>query len=90
MVEKIYTITGDSGVHARPATLLVNRVLPFSSEVMLEYKDKQVNLKSIMGVMSLAIPQGGKIKISAQGEDEEKVLLNIDELMKTEGLGVWK
>ncbi|OIJ11550.1 phosphocarrier protein HPr [Anaerobacillus alkalilacustris] len=88
MVEKIYTITSESGIHARPATLLVNKVTPFSSEVKLEYKGKQVNLKSIMGVMSLGIPQGETIKIIAQGDDEEHVLSTIDEMMKTEGLGV--
>jgi phosphocarrier protein len=88
MVEKIYTIISDSGIHARPATLLVNRVTPFSSKVILEYKGKQVDLKSILGVMSLGIPQGETIKVIAQGDDAEQALANIDELMKTEALGV--
>ncbi|CAH0312879.1 phosphocarrier protein HPr [Bacillus sp. ISL-4] len=88
MVEKIYSIISDSGIHARPATLLVNMVKPFSSDVILEYKGKQVDLKSILGVMSLGIPQGETIKIIAQGDDAEEALSNIDEMMKTEGLGV--
>lgn len=88
MVEKIYTIISDSGIHARPASLLVNRVTPFSSDVILEYKGKKVNLMSILGVLSLGVPQGEKIKIIAQGDDAEQVLSNIDELMKIEGLGV--
>ncbi|WP_370017291.1 HPr family phosphocarrier protein [Peribacillus sp. B2I2] len=78
----------DSGIHARPATFLVNMVTPFSSDVILEYKRRQVDLKSILGVMSLGIPQGETIKIIAQGDDAEQVLSNIDEMMKTEGLGV--
>jgi phosphocarrier protein HPr len=56
--------------------------------VILEYKGKWVNLKSIMGVMSLGISQGETIKIIAQGDDAEQVLSNIDEMMQTEGLGV--
>jgi phosphocarrier protein len=56
--------------------------------VILEYKEKRVDLKSILGVMSLGIPQGELIKIIAQGDDAEQALSNIDELMKTEGLGV--
>jgi phosphocarrier protein len=88
MVEKIYTIISDSGIHARPTTILVNMVTPFSSDVILEYKGKQVDLKSILGVMSLGIPQGATIKIIAQGDDAEQALFNIDEMMKTEGLGV--
>ncbi|MEY9870369.1 phosphocarrier protein HPr [Peribacillus sp. B2I2] len=63
-------------------------VTPFSSDVILEYKRRQVDLKSILGVMSLGIPQGETIKIIAQGDDAEQVLSNIDEMMKTEGLGV--
>jgi phosphocarrier protein len=51
MVEKIYTIISDSGIHARPATFLVNMVTPFTSDVILEYKGRQVDLKSISGVM---------------------------------------
>ncbi|WP_076368754.1 phosphocarrier protein HPr [Peribacillus simplex] len=87
-MEKIYSIISDSGIHARPATLLVSMVKPFSSDVILEYKRKQVDLKSILGVMSLGIPQGETIKIIAQGDDAEEALSNIDEMMKTEGLGV--
>lgn len=38
--------------------------------------------------MSLGIPQGKTIKIIVQGDDSEEALSNIDEMMKTEGLGV--
>lgn len=88
MVEKVYKIISDSGIHARPATLLVNMVTPYSSDVLIGYKGKQIDLKSILGVMSLGIPEGETIKIIAQGVDEEQVLANIDEMMKIEGLGV--
>lgn len=87
MVEKIYTITSHAGIHARPATALVGAVSTFASEVFIEYKEKQVNLKSIMGVMSLGIPEGAQIKITANGDDEEQLLKSIDQVIKTEGLG---
>ena len=53
MAEKIYTITEESGLHARPATILVNTVNKFASDVSAEYENKTVNLKSVMGVLSL-------------------------------------
>lgn len=87
MNEKTYTITSHTGIHARPATLLVGTVAPFSSEVFIKYNDKQVNLKSIIGVMSLGIPEGAQVKIMAIGDDEEQVLKNIDQVMQTEELG---
>ena len=58
------------GVHARPATLLVQTASKDDSDINLEYKGKKVNLKSIMGVMSLGIGKGAEITISADGEDE--------------------
>lgn len=87
MVEKTFTITSESGIHARPATVLVQTASKFNSEINLEYKEKNVNLKSIMGVMSLGIPQGSQIKVSTSGADEEAALHAIEEILKKEGLG---
>jgi phosphocarrier protein HPr len=86
-MEKTFKVTADSGIHARPATLLVNVAGKFNSDINLEYNGKTVNLKSIMGVMSLGIQQGTEIKVSANGEDAEQALTAIEETMKKEGLG---
>jgi len=86
MVEKSYTIIDEAGIHARPSTALVRAASPFSSDVKIEYKEKQVNLKSIMGVMSLGIPKGVSVKVIATGDDESQVIASIDEVMKSEGL----
>lgn len=88
MIEKNYKITSAEGLHARPASKLVAAVSPFASEVMLEYKDKKVNLKSIMGVMSLGVSTGKDIKITAEGSDEESLMAKVEEVIKSEGLGV--
>lgn len=87
MVEKIYTVTAETGIHARPATVLVQSASKYNAEVSLEYSGKRVNLKSIMGVMSLGIPQGSYIKIIASGEDEDLALDGIEETLISEGLG---
>lgn len=86
-MEKTFKVTADSGIHARPATLLVNVAGKFNSDINLEYNGKTVNLKSIMGVMSLGIQQGTEIKISANGEDAETAIAAIEDTMKKEGLG---
>ncbi|MED0979829.1 phosphocarrier protein HPr [Bacillus paramycoides] len=87
MVEKLFTILEDGGLHARPSTTLVNAVSSFKSEVMLEYKEKQVNLKSIMGVMALGVPKGAQIKVIAKGEDEEQVLQSVSKVMQVQSIG---
>jgi phosphocarrier protein HPr len=86
MVEKSFKVTAETGIHARPATLLVQTASKFDSEIHLEYKDKKVNLKSIMGVMSLGVGQGADIKIIAEGSDEADALNSLNETLKKEGL----
>ena len=77
MEKKEYHVIAETGIHARPATLLVQTASKYSSDIQLEYKGKSVNLKSIMGVMSLGV---------GQGADEAEALAGIDEKMKKEGL----
>ncbi|NMD71894.1 phosphocarrier protein HPr [Bacillus sp. DNRA2] len=86
MVEKQYKVIAETGIHARPATLLVQTASRFSSDIQLEYKEKKVNLKSIMGVMSLGIGQGAEFKIIVDGSDEHEALQGLEETLTKEGL----
>ncbi|MCM3570404.1 phosphocarrier protein HPr [Neobacillus mesonae] len=82
MAEKVYTIIDEAGIHARPATILVNTATKFSSDVSLEYKGKTVNLKSIMGVMSLGVAKGAEVTVKATGSDEDAVIAQLTQTMK--------
>jgi phosphocarrier protein HPr len=86
MSEKQFKIVAETGIHARPATLLVQTASRFDSEIQLEYKGKKVNLKSIMGVMSLGVGQGADVTISAEGNDANDALNSLEETLKKEGL----
>jgi phosphocarrier protein HPr len=86
MAEKTYTITDEQGLQAQQVTLLVNTANKFSSEISLEYKNKRVNLKSIMGVMSLGVSQGSEVKVSATGEDAEAVINALTETLEVNKL----
>lgn len=86
MVEKQFKVTAETGIHARPATILVQTASRFNSDINLEFKGKTVNLKSIMGVMSLGIGKGSDIKITADGSDEADALNSLEEILQKEGL----
>ena len=86
MVEKQYTITDEAGMHARPASALVGSLTKFKSDISLDYKGKKVNLKSILGVMSLGIASGETVTITAEGEDEQAAMDTLDEVIKKEGI----
>lgn len=78
------TVVDPVGLHARPATVAVNAASKFKSEIKLSYKGRSVNMKSIMGVMSLGIPTQSEITVSAEGEDEEAAIATIEEVLKTQ------
>ncbi|MCZ0756879.1 phosphocarrier protein HPr [Anoxybacillus sp. J5B_2022] len=86
MAEKVFKVTAESGIHARPATLLVQTASKFNSDINLEYNGKTVNLKSIMGVMSLGVPKGAQIKITAEGTDAAEALAALTDTLAKEGL----
>ncbi|MBB6448307.1 phosphocarrier protein [Geomicrobium halophilum] len=86
MKQKTFTITADTGLHARPATQLVHKASQFSSEIHIESKGKSVNLKSIMGVMSLGVGKGGEVQVTVEGNDEEEAMEAITSTIQ-EGLG---
>lgn len=86
MEKKEFHIIAETGIHARPATLLVQAASKFGSDINLEYNGKLVNLKSIMGVMSLGVGQGADVTISAEGDDEKEAIAAVAETMSKEGL----
>lgn len=63
-------IINETGLHARPATLVVSSASKFKSDVKIQKNDKIVNAKSIMGLLSLGIMKNEEITIIAEGEDE--------------------
>lgn len=72
------------GLHARPATVAVNAASKFKCDVQVSFKEKSVNMKSIMGVMSLGIPTQSEVVISCEGEDEDNAIKTIEEILKTQ------
>lgn len=80
-------ITNPVGLYASPATELVDALKLYKSHVTLNYNEKSVNMKSLMGVLSLGIPHKAKIEIVVDGEDEDAAVEMIAEKMKTLEIG---
>ena len=82
MKEITVLVVDPVGLHARPATVAVNAASKFKSDVKVAFKDKAVNMKSIMGVMSLGIPTQSEITICCEGEDEEEAIAQIETILR--------
>lgn len=83
LVEKI-KITNSTGLHARPASQFVQKASKFKSNIEIIHGNKEVNAKSIMGVLTLGISKGKKITLKAEGEDEEKAIKELTEFIEIE------
>ena len=81
MIEREVTIVNKLGLHARAASKLVNRASSFSSEIWLKRGDREINGKSIMGVLTLAAGQGTRITIRTAGEDEQAAMDELQQLI---------
>jgi phosphocarrier protein len=73
-LEKEVVLMNPTGLHARPASMLVQTAAKFKSNITLEKDGRTASAKSIMGVLSLGADKGSKIKITVEGEDAEAAL----------------
>ncbi|PRO65579.1 HPr family phosphocarrier protein [Alkalicoccus urumqiensis] len=74
MIEKNVTVKRRSGLQARPAALFVQEANKFQSDIFIEKDGKNVNAKSIMGIMSIAVGADKEITIKADGNDESEAM----------------
>ena len=84
MKEIKVTVIDPVGLHARPATVAVNQASKFKCDVTVEFQGRQVNMKSIMGVMSLGIPTQSEVVISCNGDDEDAAIAAIEEVLRAQ------
>lgn len=83
MEEKRVKIENETGIHARPASMIVQKANSFESDILILKDNTEANAKSIMGIMSLGISQSTEIIIRAEGEDETKAVEEITELIES-------
>lgn len=87
MVIKKILITAESGMHSRPATILVTEADKFESKISLNIRDTVIDFKSIIGVLSLGIYMGEVIELIFKGKDEASACLKISNLIEELKIG---
>ncbi len=82
MQERQITVSNKLGLHARASAKLVQLVQGFRSQVWLINGTREVNAKSIMGVMMLAAGIGTPLTVRADGPDEEQAMNAVADLFE--------
>lgn len=78
MTKKEITIQLDSGLETRPVALLVQVASQYDSDIYIESDNRNINAKSIMGMMALGLVPGENVVISANGVDEARAMEGIE------------
>jgi phosphoenolpyruvate-protein phosphotransferase len=81
MREIAVTVNHQSGLHARPAALLVQLARRFKSDVVIASGSTSAPAKSILGVLSLGVKRGARVVVRADGEDEHEAVESIRRLV---------
>lgn len=86
MVSQKVIIKNKSGLHARPAGVLVQEAKKCQSEVRIVIGEKVIPLKNILKLMAAGIKCGTEIEVQCEGETEEADLREIVTVIES-GLG---
>ncbi len=82
MLQKELTVKNKTGLHARPASEFVKKASTFKSNVYIEFGDKKINAKSIVGLLSAGIGYGSRLTLTIEGEDEQEALESLAALIE--------
>jgi phosphocarrier protein HPr len=83
MISRDVTIVNQLGMHARAAAKFVHLAARFSSNVRVARDAREMDGKSIMGLLLLAAARGSVVRISAEGDDEQDAVTALTGLVET-------
>jgi phosphocarrier protein len=83
MVEQTFTLANATGLHARPASLLVQTANKFpGTKVLVRQGDKEVDARSLLSILSLGAGVGATIAVRCDGPQEQEAMTAVTELVQ--------
>lgn len=83
-MNKKFEIVDPIGLHARPASAIVNVASKFQSKIEIIQNTKSANAKSIINIMSLGVKSGTEIELVTSGPDAKEAFEAIEAILKSE------
>ena len=81
MISRTYTVANPQGFHVRPTKTFVDKATVWPCSVFLVHKNKRVNGKSSLGVMSLGLAKNAEVTLEVDGEREEEAISELGSLL---------
>ena len=82
MVQKEILVKNPTGLHARPASLLVAQAAKWKSKITILFNEKTIIAKSMLSLLGGGIRKGSQIVVVADGEDEQDALVAVCDLIE--------
>ncbi len=83
MMTQTVTIQNKIGLHARPASMLVNAAGKFQSDITLKNENRTATAKSMINLLTLRAKLNDVITIEAEGSDEKEAVSALVELINS-------
>mgnify|MGYP006290979207 CR=1 FL=1 len=81
MIELKLPLKHRYGLHARPSQVIATAAMKYESDIVLKWKDEEVDAKSVLGLISLGIPAESTLEFRIDGEDEQQAAQEIEQLV---------
>jgi phosphotransferase system HPr (HPr) family protein len=81
--EETVIVKNPTGLHARPAAIVVSASTKFKSSIYVKKGAREVNLKSLLSLLSLGICHNDSITIKTEGSDENEALIKILDVIES-------
>lgn len=82
MKEFTYTVKDPEGIHARPAGQLAKLSAAFQAAISITKGEKSVDMKRIIGLMSMGVKKDETVTIKADGNDEHNAIVSLEKFFK--------
>lgn len=84
MYSKTAIVRHEAGLHARPATIFIQKASNFAAKITISKEEKTVDAKSILKVLTLGVAQGNSVLIAADGIDEKDAVETLVALVESD------
>jgi phosphocarrier protein len=82
MVEKTAVVRNSAGIHVRPSGVIIEAIKNNPATISVESKGFQVDLDSVMALLSLGLSQGDEVRIRVEGPGEKETAEQLAELFE--------
>lgn len=80
MTERIIEVKIPYGLHLRPASKLADVILRFKVKGIIQYKNSEINIGSVLNMVAAGIRNGEKITVWCKGSTQEQEIAALDSL----------